>query len=154
MTEFQVARSTTVENDPTRVHALVEDFHEWTKWSPWEDLDPDLQRDYSGPESGVGARYAWRGNRKAGAGSMEITGSTPDRIDIDLRFHKPFKARNVISFLLAPVAGGGTEVTWLMTGKNTGFTALFTKVVGMDRLVGKDFERGLARLKAVAEQPA
>ena len=74
---FEVTRSTSIAADPARVHALVNDFHEWQKWSPWEDVDPDLQRTYTGPDAGVGAHYAWSGNKKAGAGSMEITGSTP-----------------------------------------------------------------------------
>lgn len=153
MAEFTVSRSTSIAADPARVHALVNDFRAWPQWSPWEEIDPDLHRSYSGAEAGVGAGYAWRGNRKAGAGSMQITGSTQERIDIDLQFEKPFKARNTLAFVLTP-AGGDTEVTWVMSGQNSGLTGLFTRVVGMDRLVGKDFEKGLARLRTVAEGPA
>lgn len=151
MSHFEVARSLSVDADPARVHALVDDFHEWTAWSPWEDVDPDLRRSYSGPPSGVGARYAWQGNRKAGQGSMEITGSTPHRIDVRLSFLKPWKATNEVAFELAP-AGSGTDVTWRMRGENTGLAAVVAKVINMDRLLGKDFEKGLTRLKAVAEQ--
>ena len=150
---YAVSRSTTVVADPARLHGLINSFHEWTAWSPWEDIDPELDRDYSGPDSGVGAHYAWSGNRKAGQGAMEITASTPDEIDIRLDFLKPWKATNQVVFTLIP-AVDGTEVTWLMTGEQRGLMALVGKVVPMDRLVGKDFEKGLTRLKAVAEAPS
>jgi hypothetical protein len=152
MGSYEVSRSTSIKAAPGTVHALVDDFHHWVQWSPWEDLDPDLQRSYSGPQSGVGARYAWKGNRKAGEGSMEVTGSAPDAVDIDLRFVKPFA--NASSLRLALVQSAtGTDVTWTMRGETPGGAmGLFARVVSMDRLVGKDFEKGLARLKAVAEQ--
>ena len=153
MSHFEVARSVSVGAEPGRVHSLIDDFHAWTAWSPWEDVDPDLQRTYTGPASGVGARYAWKGNRKAGQGVMEITGSTPRQIDVRVSFLKPWKATNEVAFELAP-AGSGTDVTWRMWGENTGVAAVFARVVSMDKLVGKDFEKGLARLKAVAETPA
>jgi len=151
MAEFEVVRSITIAADPARVHGLINDFHQWTAWSPWEDLDPELSRDYSGPDTGVGARYAWQGNRKTGQGSMEITGSTPERIDLRLLFIKPWKADNKVDFTLTPVGDAGTEVTWRMTGSNSGLQALFTKLFNMDKLVGKDFDRGLTRLKAASE---
>jgi hypothetical protein len=147
---FAVSRSTTVIADPARVHGLINSFHEWTAWSPWEDLDPELQRDYTGPDRGVGARYAWSGNRKAGQGTMEITSSTPDEIELRLAFLRPFRSINHVTFSLVP-AVDGTEVTWLMTGEQRGLMGLVGRVVPMDRLVGKDFEKGLTRLKAVAE---
>ena len=150
MSHFDIARSTTIRATQTRVHALVNDFHEWPAWSPWEDVDPALQRTYSGPDAGVGAHYAWSGNRRAGSGSMEITSSTPDEIDLRLSFLKPWKATNDVTFTLVP-AGDGTEVTWRMTGEQKGAAAVFGKVFNMDRLLGKDFEKGLARLKAAAE---
>ena len=150
MAAFEFRRSTTIDAPPAVVHALVDDFHEWEKWSPWEDVDPDLRRAYSGADSGVGARYEWQGNRKAGEGSMEITGSSPERIAIDLRFLKPFKADNDIEFVLTP-AGDGTKVDWVMRGNNTGLAALFAKVMPTENLVGQDFEKGLARLKTAAE---
>ena len=153
MGAYAVSRSTTVIADPARVHGLINDFHEWTAWSPWEDIDPDLKRDYTGPDQGVGARYAWSGNRKAGEGSMEITSSEPQEIGIKLDFLKPFKARNSVRFTLTP-AVDGTEVTWHMSGEQSGLMALFGKFVPMDKMVGKDFEKGLTRLKAAAEQPA
>ncbi len=154
MGEFEIARSTTIAADPARIHALIDDFHAWTDWSPWEQLDPNLQRTYSGPPSGVGAHYAWEGNRKAGTGSMEITRSTPERIDLVLVFAKPWKAKNDVSFTLTPVGDAGTEVTWRMTGEHKGLMALFARVFNMDKLIGKDFDKGLARLKVLAEAQA
>ena len=151
--DFEVTRSCTIQADPARVRDLVNDFHEWTAWSPWEDLDPQLHRTYSGPASGVGAHYAWQGNRKAGEGSMEITGSTPDRIEIELAFLKPMRNTQQVEFVLTP-NGVGTDVTWRMSGRHEGVMMnLFSKVVSMDKLIGKDFEKGLTRLKAVAEAP-
>jgi hypothetical protein len=151
MGDFEVVRRETIAARPERVHGLIDDFHAWRQWSPWEDVDPALQREYSGPESGVGARYAWEGNRKAGKGNMEIVGSTPEQIDVRLSFEKPWKATNSVVFTLAPAGDQATEVTWRMTGTNTGFAALFSKVFSMDRMLGKDFEKGLARMKAAAE---
>jgi hypothetical protein len=150
MGSYEVVRTTTIAADPARVHALLDDLRQWQAWSPWEGLDPALERTYTGPDRGVGAQYAWRGNRKAGQGHMEVTGSAPDRIDVDLVFMKPFDSASKVSFLLAPVAAG-TEVTWRMTGEQKGLWAVLGKVVPMDRLIGKDFEKGLAQLKTAAE---
>jgi uncharacterized protein YndB with AHSA1/START domain len=151
MGDFEVVRSTRIAAAPERVHDLIDDFHAWRAWSPWEDVDPDLQRDYSGARSGAGARYAWEGNRKAGKGSMEIVSSVPERIDVRLVFEKPWKATNQVAFELTPSGGASTDVTWRMTGTTKGVTALVSKLIPMDRLVGKDFEKGLARMKAAAE---
>ena len=150
MSAFEVVRRAHVAADPARVHDLINDFHRWRAWSPWEDVDPALERDYTGSDSGVGAHYAWSGNRKAGRGSMEIIESNPARVGIDLRFEKPFKADNKIGFELVPV-DGGTDVTWRMTGEQRGLSALFGRLLNMDKLVGGDFEKGLARLKSAAE---
>ena len=139
--------------DPGRVHALINDFRNWQQWSPWEDVDPEIQREYSGPAQGVGAHYAWRGNNKAGEGSMEIIESNPQRIDIRLSFLKPWKAHNAVTFAIVPVEAGqgGSDVAWSMSGENRGLAAVFAKVFSMDKLLGKDFEKGLARLKTAAE---
>ena len=152
---FEVTRTTFIAAEPARVHTLVNDFHEWSAWSPWEDVDPDMRRTFSGPESGVGSRYAWSGNRKAGEGSMEIKGSTPERIDIELSFVKPFRATNHVDVTLTPTTSGtaaGTQVTWRMTGEHKGVAKLVFRFMSMDKMVGPDFEKGLAQLKAVAEQ--
>lgn len=153
MGSYEVVRTTTIAAEPARVHALIDDFHAWRRWSPWEDVDPDLQRSYTGPDAGVGAHYSWRGNRRAGRGSMEITGSTPEQVDVKLVFLKPFSATNDVVFRLTPDGSGGTVVEWRMRGEQQGFWGLVGRVVNMDRLVGRDFEKGLARLKVAAEGP-
>jgi hypothetical protein len=150
---YTVERSQRIDAPPPRVYAQIADFHNWTSWSPWEDVDPDLERTYSGAESGTGAVYAWSGNRKAGQGRMEITHAIePSSVQIDLQFEKPWKARNDTVFSIQP-EGSGSRVIWSMTGKKT----LMTKVMGiftsMEKLLGPDFEKGLARLKATAEGP-
>ena len=151
MAGYSVERSTTVNAPATRVHELVDDFHHWTRWSPWEDLDPALERAYSGPDRGVGAHYAWSGNKKAGAGDMTITADTPQQVDIALNFLKPFPARNRIELVLIPAGDAATAVEWRLHGELSGVIRLFSVVKSMDSLVGPDFEKGLARLKRVAE---
>ena len=153
MSTYEVTRSAVIPAPAQDIFPLVNSFHEWTKWSPWEAVDPAMERSYSGSEAGVGAKYAWSGNRKAGQGSMEITSSTPDEIGLRLAFLRPFKSSNDVTFSLVP-AVDGTEVTWLMTGEQRGLMGLVGRVVSMDKLIGKDFEKGLTRLKAVAEAPA
>ncbi|SDE58942.1 SRPBCC family protein [Rhodococcus tukisamuensis] len=148
---FLVERSADIAADPATLHALIDDFHHWTAWSPWEGLDPDMTRTYTGPDSGVGASYAWQGNKKAGSGSMTVTESVPGRkVKLDLTFLKPFKAENVTTFLLEPTETG-TTVRWQMTGRKNWFFRLFGFAFSMDKMVGKDFEKGLAQLAAVAE---
>ena len=149
MTHYDVQRSVVIPADAATIHSLINDFHKWTAWSPWEDVDPAMSRTYSGPASGVDARYSWSGNRKAGSGSMTITSSNSSRIELLVNFLKPFKASNPTSFVLREV-DGGTEVTWRMTGEHKGFAALFFRFASMDKMIGPDFERGLAKLsKAV-----
>jgi hypothetical protein len=150
MGDFEVTRSETIAAPRERIHGLIDDFHKWRSWSPWEDVDPNLQREYSGADTGVGSRYAWEGNRKAGKGNMEIVQSTPERVEVRLEFEKPWKATNRVVFDLTP-AGDGTEVTWRMLGTTTGIASLFSRVMSMDRMVGKDFEKGLARMRSAAE---
>jgi len=148
---FTVQRSARIDASPARVYAQIADFRMWTRWSPWEDVDPNLQRTYSGAESGLGAVYSWSGNRRAGQGWMEITEAVePSLVRIDLLFEKPWKARNDTSFTIRP-EGSGSHVTWSVPGQKT----LMTKAMGifksMDKFLGPDFEKGLARLKATAE---
>lgn len=150
MADFSLSRSTTIQAPPDRVHALVDDFREWQKWSPWEGVDPDLDREYSGPDHGVGSTYHWSGNKKAGEGEMRITGSTPTSLVADLEFLKPFKATNVMSFALAPY-GDATDVTWTITGRRNAVMSLMGKLF-FDKSIGKDFERGLAALKRESER--
>jgi uncharacterized protein YndB with AHSA1/START domain len=144
--EYVVERRAVVPAPPPRVQELLVDFHRWTEWSPWENNDPRMARTYSGTDRGVGAVYEWIGDRKAGAGRMEITAVEPDRgVTIDLSFIKPFKARSTVRFTLAPVEGG-TDVTWTMTGRKTYTTRFVGVFMSMDKIIGPDFERGLQKL--------
>jgi hypothetical protein len=149
---FSLRRSIVVQAGPERIYPLIEDFHRWPAWSPWEHRDPQMRREYSGAERGPGAVYAWEGNKAVGQGRMAITAvQAPRQVDIELHFLKPFEAHNRTVFSLQP-QGGGTEVTWEMSGPANFMTKLMQVFGAMDRMVGKDFDAGLARLKAAAEQ--
>lgn len=148
---FRVQRSATIKAPPQRIAALIQDFHQWMAWSPWEKLDPALKRTYSGAPSGQGAVYEWEGSSKAGKGRMEITEANPTATTIKLDFLKPFEAHNTVDFLLEP-RGDSTNVTWTMQGHNAYIGKLMSLFFNMDRMVGKDFETGLANLKAEAER--
>lgn len=150
MAPFTVTRNALIPAAPADIFPFVNNFHEWTKWSPWEAVDPKLSRSYSGNESGVGAKYAWSGNNKAGTGTMEIVGSDEaGKIDIRLEFTKPMKAVNPTGFTFVP-EGDGTRVTWTMTGENKGLGKIFALFMNMEKMVGGDFEKGLTALSAVA----
>lgn len=150
---FSVHRETTIDSDPRKVYAELIDFRRWENWSPWEGLDPDLKRTYTGPESGVGSKYSWTGNRKVGSGSMEVSATEDERsVTIRLEFLKPFKATNTVQISLSPVDDHNhTRVSWTMTGRKTVMTKFMGIFWPMDKVVGGDFERGLAQLKAVVE---
>jgi hypothetical protein len=149
MPAFENSRSLTIAASADAVRGLVTDFHKWIEWSPWEGLDADLERTYSGAESGVGARYAWAG-KKAGAGTMRITAVAADRVDVDLDFEKPMKASNKVVFRFEP-EGSGTRVTWTMSGTRNVLLAILGPLF-FDGMIGKDFEKGLAQMKAIAER--
>lgn len=150
---FRIERSATMAATPDRIFPYLADFHRWEAWSPWEKLDPALQRTHSGAASGVGAVYEWLGNKKVGQGRMEITdASPPTRLRIQLDFLKPFEAHNITTFALTP-SGSATSVSWVMEGTNTFMGKLMGMVLDMDKLIGKDFEAGLANLKAEVEGP-
>jgi hypothetical protein len=151
---FRIERSTLIKAAPEKIYKHVADFHNWMAWSPWEGLDPELKRTYSGPNEGVGATYAWEGNNKVGAGRMELTKADPKTgLSLKLDFLRPFKANNLtdITFTADP-DGGGTRVNWAMYGPQPFMARLMTIFVSMDKMVGKDFEKGLAQLKAVSEK--
>ena len=150
MADFSLSRSTRIQAAPSRIHPLLDDFHQWQRWSPWEGLDPDLKREFSGPDHGAGSTYRWSGNKKAGEGEMRITGSTPTSVVVDLQFLKPFKATNVTTFSLTP-AGDATDVTWTMAGTRSAVMGIMGKLF-FDKAIGADFEKGLASLKQEAEQ--
>ena len=148
--KFRVERSIHVDVAPAEIAPMIEDFHRWSAWSPYEKLDPAMQRSYGGAERGVGAVYEWTG-KKAGAGRMEIKAVQPALITIQLDFTKPMKASNTAFFVLEP-DGAGTRVTWAMEGPRTLMTKVMGLFMSMDSLVGKDFEKGLADLKDLAER--
>lgn len=148
-----IERSTTIAAPAAVILPLITDLHRWVTWSPWEGLDPELNRAYSGPAKGVGSVYEWSGNRKAGAGTMEITAVTDDLVDIDVTFTRPFKSASKVRFTLVP-DGPGTRVVWQMrTPKNLGMriAGLF---MNMDKAIGADLEKGLAALREQAEPAA
>src|SRR3954453_9136898 len=150
--DFTVERSAAIRATPERIYPLLADFRQWPAWSPWEKLDPDMKRTLSGAPSGAGAVYAWDGSSKVGAGRMEIREVAPaSKVVIQLDFVRPFEGHNVTDFTLVP-GGGSTEVTWRMHGPATFVTKLMGLFVDMDKMIGKDFEQGLANLKAAAEK--
>lgn len=149
---FRVERSTLINASPDRVFGFVDDFHQWAAWSPWEKLDPGMKRTHGGAASGKTATYAWEGNNKVGQGRMEIIDTAaPGRIVIKLDFLKPFEAHNTAEFTFQP-EGAQTRVNWVMHGPANFMTKLMGVFMSMDKMVGKDFEAGLANLKAAAEK--
>jgi hypothetical protein len=149
---FHVERSLLITASPESVFAQVNDFRSWAAWSPWEKLDPKMKKTFSGPSAGAGAIYAWNSdNGKVGQGRMTIERSDlPSSVIVKLEFIKPFTATNTVTFTMIPVAAQ-TRTTWAMDGHNGFLGKLFHLVMNMDKMVGGDFERGLAALKSVAE---
>lgn len=151
---FVVKRTAVIDAAPEKVEPMVSDFHRWAAWSPYEKMDPGMQRTYGGPASGVGSTYSWVGNDKVGTGGMEITALKPAReVVFDLHFIKPFQANNVGRFTFEP-QGAGTKVTWSMEGKYPFMAKLMGLFFNMDKMVGKDFETGLANMKSAVEKQA
>lgn len=149
---FNVKRSIAIKAPAAKVFAMIDDFHQWSAWSPWEKLDPAMSRTFSGPSSGKGAIYGWNGNSDVGEGRMEILTSTPPtKILIKLDFITPFEGHNTAEFTLEP-QGEMTKVTWDMYGPMPFVSKLMSVFVSMDTLIGKDFEAGLANMKTVAEK--
>ncbi len=148
---FRIERKALIAAPPEAIFPQINSFRAWTAWSPWEGKDPAMRRQYGERTAGVDASYAWAGNRLVGVGRMEIVESVPpSRVVIRLTFLKPFKAVNMAEFTLTP-QGAGTEVTWAMHGASPYLSKVMGVVVNMDRMVGRDFETGLANLKRVVE---
>lgn len=149
---YTVRRNVVIAAPAEKIAPLLADFHQWQAWSPWEKRDPAMRRTFSGAPSGKGAVYAWTGNRDVGAGRMEIVDSAlPRQLKIELNFLKPFETRTTSTFSLAPQAGV-TLVTWEMHGPMLFASKVFAVFTSMDKLIGNDFEHGLANLKAAAER--
>ncbi len=149
---FRIERSTSIQALPERIFALIDDLRAFNGWNPYEKKDPNLKGRYSGPASGRGAAYAFDGNRDVGKGSIEILESSPpSKVTMRLAMMEPFEARNTVEFTLVP-NGGATKVTWAMQGPAPFLSKVIRLFVNMDHMVGKDFEAGLASLKAAAEK--
>lgn len=149
--ETRTARSIRIETAPERVWPHLASFRRWEAWSPWETLDPAMQRTFSGAEEGVGAVYAWKGNNKVGEGRMEILeAETPRRLLIRLDFIAPWSAKNRTEFTLVP-SGSGTEVHWVMSGPAPMMIRVMGVFMDFEKMVGRDFEKGLTALKELSE---
>jgi hypothetical protein len=148
---FRVERSAIINAPPDKIFPLINDFREWEPWSPWEKIDPEIKRSYSGAASGKGAVYEWSGNKNIGQGRMEIVESSPSsKIKLRIDFIKPFEAHNTIEFTLIP-QGGSTLVTQAMYGPSPFISKVMGIFCSMDKMVGKKYEEGLANLKAISE---
>jgi uncharacterized protein YndB with AHSA1/START domain len=149
--EFRVARTATISAPPAAVFAQVNDLHKWEAWSPWAKLDPAMKKTYEGAPAGTGAVHTWAGNNDVGEGRMTIVESRPNElIRFKLEFLKPFTATNTAEFSFKP-EGNQTVVTWSMTGENNFIAKALHLFMNMDKMVGGDFEKGLAQMKSVAE---
>jgi hypothetical protein len=149
---LHVERTAVISAPPTTVFALINDFREWPKWSPWEQLDPEMKRTLSGAPAGPGSVYEWEGNSDVGKGRMEITGaSEPTNVNIKLDFLEPYEGHNTTTFTLQPSADQ-TAVRWTMDGPSPYMMKVMSVFMNMDKMIGDDFEKGLANLKATAER--
>ena len=148
---YQVERSATINAPAATVFPLVNYFHKWDSWSPWAKLDPAIKTTFEGPAAGTGASYSWVGNSEVGEGKMTITESHPsDMVKIKLEFIKPFAATSATEFTFTP-SGNATNVKWSMSGDNNFIGKAFSLFMNMDKMIGADFEKGLAQMKRVAE---
>lgn len=149
--QFRVQRTVTINAPSEKILPHIADFHQWSAWSPYEHLDPAMQRTFSGAETGKGSIYEWSGNSDVGQGRMEILDATPDKVAIKLDFHKPMEASNTAEFTLQP-KGNATDVTWAMYGPMPFISKVMCVFFDLDKMIGPDFEKGLADLKKVSEQ--
>ena len=149
---FHVERAATIQAPPEKVYAQLANFRNWSAWSPWDKLDPEMKRKQSGAPEGVGAVYEWEGNSEVGKGRMEILEADPSTgVTIKLDFLEPMEAHNTARFALTP-EGSGTKVVWSMDGPCDYMSKVMQVFVSLDSMVGPDFEKGLANLKAEAEK--
>jgi hypothetical protein len=149
---IRVQRATSIRAPADRIFPLINDFHQWGTWSPYEHKDPAMKRSYSGAESGKGAVYAWDGNNNVGSGRMEILDTAvPSKIVIKLDFFKPFEGHNTAEFTMLP-QGDATNLTWVMHGPARFMSKVMQVFMNLDNMIGKDFEAGLANLKRITEK--
>jgi carbon monoxide dehydrogenase subunit G len=149
---FRVQRTASIKAPPEKIFPLIDNFDNWGAWSPYEKKDPAMKRTRSGAASGKGSVYAWDGDKNVGRGRMEIAeAAPPSKVTLKLDFEKPFAAHNIVDFTLEP-KGESTSVTWAMHGPVPYLAKIVHTIFNMDRMVGQDFETGLANLKALAEK--
>jgi hypothetical protein len=148
---FTVQRSTVIQAPADKLHTLINDLHQFNTWNPYNLKDPNIKGTYSGPASGPGAHYDFAGNKDVGKGSIEVTASAPNKVNMRLDMLEPFEGHNQVAFTLAPAANG-TQVTWAMNGPAPYMYKLVGIFMNMDQMIGRDFETGLANLKTKAEQ--
>jgi uncharacterized protein YndB with AHSA1/START domain len=149
---FSVRRTISVRAPAEKIFPLINDFHQWKSWSPYENRDPAMKRSYSGAASGRGAVYGWEGNKNVGSGRMEILDtSVPSKIVIKLDFFSPFEGHNTAEFTMLP-QGDATSITWLMHGPSSRMSKVMQVFMNLDNMIGKDFEAGLVNLKNLTEK--
>jgi hypothetical protein len=149
---FRYERHITINAPAATIFPLINDFRRWTEWSPYEHRDPKLKRTYGHPAAGVGGSYAWEGDKSVGSGRMDILEApAPQRVKIRLQFFKPFVGDNIADFTLREI-DGATDVSWAMYGPQPFMTKVMSSVINFDKMVGNDFDTGLANMKAVAER--
>ncbi len=147
---FRIARSREIPAPADAIFPLINNLRQWSRWSPFEKLDPAMKKTFDGPDAGAGSDYRWVGNGKAGAGQMTIVESKMNElVAMTLEFTRPFKCHNQVQFVLAPSVKG-TSVSWIMEGRNNFMAKAFSLLMNIDKMVGKDFEQGLENLEAVA----
>jgi uncharacterized protein YndB with AHSA1/START domain len=152
--QYRVARSATISAPAQAVFAQVNDFHKWEAWNPWGKIDPAMKHSYQGTPAGIGAVYTWVGNKEVGEGRMTIIESRPnDLIRIKMEFFKPFAGNSIAEFTFKP-EGNQTAVTWSMTGENNFMAKAIHLFINMDKMIGGQFEKGLAQIKSLVEAPA
>src|SRR5215813_15465247 len=153
---FQVQRTQRINASPDKIFPLINNMHSMNTWNPFAEADPDIKITYTGPDSGKGARYEWTGNSKVGQGSIEVTDvATPSRVALRLDMLKPMEGHHTVVFTLTPNGSGtnmSTDVTWAMTGERPFIGKVMDAVFNMDRMVGGQFEKGLAKLKTIVEK--
>lgn len=148
--EFRIKRSLFIKAPPDKIQSLVNDFRAWGAWSPWEHKDPAMKRTFSAPSGGQGARYAWEGNSEVGSGEMVMVEASSERTKLDMHFKSPMEANNIAEFTFVPERDG-TNVTWSMYGASPLISKVMCVFLDMDKMVGSEFEKGLAALKTKAE---
>jgi hypothetical protein len=151
--DFRIVRTRVMAAPAAEVFGQVNDFHQWQAWSPWAKLDPSMKQTYEGAPAGTGAVYMWTGNKQVGEGRMTVLESRPSElIRIKLEFLRPFKATNTAEFAFEP-NGHQTAVAWSMSGRKNFLFKAFGLFMNLDKMIGSDFEKGLANMKAVVETP-